>query len=70
MADNSSPTTAFIGSATSVCSIFFAWITIHNAQVILAFITSGVGILSGIFAARYYWIAAKEKKANLKNLKQ
>lgn len=62
MADNSSSAPGLLGAITCIGSIIFAWISIDSVKGVLTIIASIVGILSGIFAIRYYWYAAKEKK--------
>lgn len=56
-------------SILSSLSAIIAWISIKDAQVIMAIGASGAAVISGGFAARYYWYATKEKKENLKKLK-
>ena len=51
----------------TIFSSILTWITIKEAQVVLGLFASGVAIISGIFAARYYYFAAKEKQKNLNN---
>mgnify|MGYP000843959858 FL=1 len=48
---------------------FISFITIKDAQVIVGFVASGIAIISGIMAIRYYWLAGNEKRRNLKNNK-
>ena len=48
---------------------FISFITIKDAQVVVGFIASGIAIISGIMAIRYYWLAGNEKRRNLKNNK-
>lgn len=50
----------------SVISAIIAWISLKEMQVIVTFGASCMAIISGFFAARYYWYAAKEKKKRLK----
>lgn len=59
-----------LGSAIiSGLSAIFVWISLRDAQVIVALGASGIAGISGLLASRYYWYATKEKKANLKKLK-
>lgn len=59
-----------LGSAIiSSLSAIFAWISLKDAQVIVAIIASGIAAISGLFALRYYWYATKEKKERIKHLK-
>jgi hypothetical protein len=60
---------AFGNAILSGISATMAWISIKDAQVMVTFGASLVAVASGFFAARYYWYATKEKKANLKKLK-
>lgn len=68
MADNSSSAPGIWGGITTLGGILFAWLTIDHVKSGLTIIASVVGILAGIFSARYYWLASKEKKENLKKL--
>lgn len=54
-------------SMLSIISSILSWITFVDAQYFLSFTVSVIGILSGIFAVRYYYYAGNEKKRNLKN---
>ena len=56
------PIYSLITFITSVMS----WITLINAQYFLSFLLTIVGIISGIFAIRYYYFAAEVKKKQLK----
>jgi membrane associated rhomboid family serine protease len=56
----------FGGFLISFLSAILAWISIKDAQVIVAFCASVVAIISGVMAIRYYYFATKEKKQNLK----
>ena len=56
------PITAAISATTSILSAAFAFITLHDAQVFLAVVASGVAIISGFFAIRYYYHATKKIK--------
>lgn len=59
-----------LGSAIlSGLSTMIAWISLKDAQVYVTLGASLFAIISGGFAARYYWYATKEKKENLKKLK-
>jgi len=56
----------FITFATTILS----WVSLINAQYALSFILTAIGIVSGVFAIRYYYHAGnymKQKRENLKN---
>lgn len=67
MADNTSTSPGIWGTMTSLGGIIFAWVTIDHVKSGLTIIASIVGICAGIFSARYYWLASKEKKQSLQN---
>lgn len=46
-----------------------SWLTLLNAQYLMSFILTCIGIVSGIFAMRFYYYAGNEKKQILKNNK-
>jgi len=50
----------------SIISSVLSWITLINAQYFLSFSLTILGIVSSIFAIRYYYFAAEEKKKQLK----
>jgi hypothetical protein len=56
-----------ISAALSLLSVVIAWISLRDAQIVIAIIASVVAIVSGLFAVRYYYYATKEKKKNLTN---
>ena len=56
------------GSITvTLLSSILSWITLFNAQYILSFILTCIGIISGVFAIRYYYYAGNERRNKLKN---
>jgi len=50
----------------SILSSILSWVTLINAQYFLSFTLTILGIVSSIFAIRYYYFAAEEKKKQLK----
>ena len=58
-----------ITAIVSIIANIMAWISLMNAQVLLAIVATIVSIICGALAARYYWIASKEKKMIIKKLK-
>ena len=48
--------------ALSFLSTIFAFITLHDVQVVVTLIASGVACISGFFAARYYYYSTKKLK--------
>jgi uncharacterized membrane protein len=56
---------AAINMAISFASGFFALINMSTVQSIAGIVASCIAVISGVFAARYYYYAAKEKKQNL-----
>lgn len=66
------PPTHNEGLAGLFCSIFgtsLAWISLQNAQTLMAIAASLFACGSAVLAGRYYWYAAKEKKEALKRAK-
>jgi hypothetical protein len=61
--------TAAGGTIFSIISAVLLWLSLQQTQIILAIIVSCIGGVAGIFSARYYWIAFKEKKESIKKLK-
>jgi hypothetical protein len=59
---NNAPAFSLITLMTTILS----WITLFNAQYFLSFVLTIVGIVSGIFAIRYYYFAGEVKKKQLK----
>jgi hypothetical protein len=57
---------ALAGTIVSSASTTLAWVSLNDAKVFATIGASFMAIVSGGFAARYYWYAAKEKKQNLK----
>lgn len=58
------PMSLFISMFSATMSI----ILMADFHSIMSYLSAGVAIISGIFAARYYMLAAKEKKLNIKKL--
>lgn len=50
----------------SIISSILSWVTLINAQYFLSFTLTIMGIVSSVFAIRYYYFAAEEKKKQLK----
>lgn len=46
-----------------------SWLTPQNIDIGLKVITGLGALVSAILAGRYYWYATKEKKENLKRIK-
>jgi len=46
-----------------------SWLTLLNAQYLMSFVLTCIGIVSVIFAMRFYDYAGNEKKEILKNNK-
>jgi hypothetical protein len=69
MSDNIGHGTGLLNAITSLISGIVAWISLQQAQTVITFLASAVALVSGIFAARYYWYATKEKKETLKKLR-
>ena len=49
-------------SILSIMLTVLSWITLIDAQYFLSFIVTILGIVSAIFAIRYYYYAGNEKK--------
>jgi hypothetical protein len=54
-------------SILSITSSVLSWISFMEAQYLLSFGVSIIGILSGIFAIRYYYYAGNQKRNQLNN---
>jgi hypothetical protein len=63
--NNHSPMSVLLTIMTTILS----WLTLFNAQYLMSFILTCIGIISGIFAIRFYYYAGNEKKEILKNNK-
>lgn len=50
----------------SLISTILTWITFYGAQYALSFCLTCIGIVSGIFAIRYYYYAGNEKRDKIK----
>lgn len=62
---NEAPFLGFV----SICSTILSWISFYEAQFFVSFIASGIAVLTGVFALRYYWYAGSVKKEQLKQNK-
>lgn len=49
-------------SLLSIMSSILSWITFADAQYVLSFAVTIVGMISGIFAMRYYYYAGNKMK--------
>lgn len=59
--------TPAISVLTTIITTILGWITLLDAQYFLSFILTCIGIISGMFAIRYYYHAgnaAKKSKSN------
>lgn len=65
MENNNSP----ISIILTIFATALSWLTLLNAQYLMSFILTCIGIVSGIFAMRFYYYAGNEKKQILKNNK-
>jgi hypothetical protein len=54
-------------SLLSICSSILSWISFAEAQYMLSFGATIIGILSGCFAIRYYYYAGNEKRNQINN---
>jgi hypothetical protein len=61
MDNNISHGTGVFSTALSLGASILTWITLKDAQIILAMAASVVAIASGIFAIRYYYLATKKQ---------
>lgn len=68
--EGSNQHTPVINMVLSMVSTVLTWITFYDAQYFLSFALSCIGIVSGIFAVRYYYFAGNEKRENLRNIKK
>ena len=55
---------------TTIASTILGWLTLINAQYVLSFVLTCIGIVSGIFAIRYYYHAGNHMKEKRNQLKQ
>ncbi len=69
MEHHNNPISAAFYACTSIFSAIMA-ITLSNVQAIATLVASGIAIVSGILAIRYYHFATKEKKINIENSKK
>jgi hypothetical protein len=46
----------------TIISTILSWITLVDAQYILSFVLTCIGIVSGMLAIRYYWLAGNKMK--------
>ncbi len=61
-----SPEMAVVSMIISLSSGFIAFVSMGTIQTIVPLVASGIAIMSGVMAIRYYWYATKEKKQNMK----
>lgn len=61
--------TPVVNMFVSLLSTVLTWITLYDAQYFLSFTLSCIGIVSGIFAMRYYYFAGNEKREKVRNIK-
>jgi purine-cytosine permease-like protein len=54
----------------TITTTILSWLTFYNAQYFMSFILTCIGIISGLFAIRYYYYAGNEKRNKLKNNKK
>jgi purine-cytosine permease-like protein len=62
---NQSSLSILVTLSTSILS----WLTFYNAQYFMSFVLTCIGIVSGIFAIRYYYYAGNEKRNKIQNNK-
>lgn len=67
MDNNLTPGSGTTATFLSIFSGIFCVITLKDVQAIVTITAGMVGIVSGLYAARYWRIATKEKKQNLKS---
>lgn len=60
---------ALAGSLLSGVSATLAWVSIKDAQVIMAIGASLAAVISGLLSARLSWYSSQEKKEILRKLK-
>jgi hypothetical protein len=53
---------AVMNMAISIVSAIFAWVTLKDLQLVISMFASGIAIVSGIFAIRYYITATGKVK--------
>lgn len=63
------PILAFISAAISFTCGIISWISMLQLQPYISAIAGMLGIVSAVFAIRYYYYATKEKKQSLKTSK-
>lgn len=56
-------------SILSITSSILSWVSFMEAQYLFSFGVSIIGILSGIFAIRYYYYAGNLKRNQINNNK-
>lgn len=59
---NHSPMSVLLTIMTTILS----WLTLLNAQYFMSFVLTCIGIVSGVFAIRFYYYAGNEKREILK----
>ena len=65
--DNNSHHAPLLNMIISIVTTFLTWITYADAQYLMSFMLSIVGIVSGLFALRYYYYAGNEKRDIVKS---
>jgi len=60
--DNNSHYAPLLNVLISITTTFLTWITYADAQYFMSFMLSIIGIISGVFALRYYYYAGNEKR--------
>jgi fluoride ion exporter CrcB/FEX len=54
--------TGFLSILTTIISTIFGWITLLEAQYMMSFGLTCIGVVSGIFAIRYYYHAGNHMR--------
>lgn len=50
----------------TIMTTILSWLTLLNAQYFMSFVLTCIGIVSGVFAIRFYYYAGNEKREILK----
>ena len=58
--------TPALNMVISLISTVLTWVTFYGAQYLLSFCLTVIGIISGLFAIRYYYYAGNEKRDKIK----
>jgi hypothetical protein len=53
----------------TILTTILSWLTLLNAQYFMSFVLTCMGIISAVFAIRFYYYAGNEKREILKNNK-